>query len=119
MIGYGAMLIEGLVGGQSATATAAFDPKTTVTQGTLIPAALETAIDTDVPGYVRAIVSSDVRSYDGTRVLVPFRIEGPTPIGPAVLEATQFVSIAASSKEAAKTPDKTPAKATIPVAKTP
>ena len=49
----------------------AIDPKTTVTQGTLIPAALETAIDTDVPGYVRAIVSSDVRSYDGTRVLVP------------------------------------------------
>ncbi len=61
----------GGVGGQSATATAAIDPKTTVTQGTLIPAALETAIDTDVPGYVRAIVSSDVRSYDGTRVLVP------------------------------------------------
>ncbi len=57
--------------GTSATASAAFDPRTTVTQGTLIPAALETAIDTDVPGYVRAIVSSDVRSYDGARVLVP------------------------------------------------
>jgi len=28
-----------------------------------------------------------------TRVLVPFRAEGPTPIGKAVLEATQFVSI--------------------------
>jgi type IV secretion system protein VirB10 len=47
------------------------DPKTTVTQGTLIPAVLETAIDTDVPGYVRAIVSADVRSFDGSRVLVP------------------------------------------------
>ncbi len=55
----------------AATATAMIDPKTTVTQGTLIPAILETAIDTDVPGYVRAIVSADVRSFDGSRVLVP------------------------------------------------
>ncbi|MGE3691073.1 MAG: TrbI/VirB10 family protein [Novosphingobium sp.] len=61
----------GGVGGTAATATASIDPKTTVAQGTLIQAVLETAIDTDVPGYVRAIVSSDVRSYDGSRVLVP------------------------------------------------
>lgn len=61
----------GGVGGTAATATATIDPKTTVTQGTLIPAVLETAIDTDVPGYVRAVVSSDVRSFDGSRVLVP------------------------------------------------
>lgn len=61
------------LGGSGSTATAAssFDPATTVTQGTLIPAVLETAIDTDVPGYVRAIVSTDVRSFDGRRVLVP------------------------------------------------
>jgi type IV secretion system protein VirB10 len=52
-------------------ASAGIDPKTTVTQGTLIPAVLETAIDTDVPGYVRAVVSADVRSFDGSRVLVP------------------------------------------------
>ena len=61
----------GGVGGSKATASASFDPATTVTQGTLIPAVLETAIDTDVPGYVRAIVSTDVRSFDGVRVLVP------------------------------------------------
>jgi type IV secretion system protein VirB10 len=61
----------GGVGGGAATAVAMVDPKTTVTQGTLIPAVLETAIDTDVPGYVRAIVSADVRSFDGSRVLVP------------------------------------------------
>lgn len=61
----------GGVGGSSAVASAAFDPRTTVTQGTLIPAVLETAIDTDVPGYVRAVVSTDVRSFDGSRVLVP------------------------------------------------
>lgn len=61
------------IGGTGSTASAArsFDPATTVTQGTLIPAVLETAIDTDVPGYVRAIVSTDVRSFDGKRVLVP------------------------------------------------
>lgn len=61
------------IGGTGSTASAArsFDPATTVTQGTLIPAVLETAIDTDVPGYVRAIVSTDVRSFDGRRVLVP------------------------------------------------
>jgi type IV secretion system protein VirB10 len=58
-------------GGGKTVAEAAFDPKTTVTQGTLIPAVLETAIDTDVPGFVRAVVSTDVRSFDGSRVLVP------------------------------------------------
>lgn len=57
--------------GSTASAARSFDPATTVTQGTLIPAVLETAIDTDVPGYVRAIVSTDVRSFDGRRVLVP------------------------------------------------
>lgn len=57
--------------GTTATATSSFDAATTVTQGTLIPAVLETAIDTDVPGYVRAIVSTDVRSFDGKHVLVP------------------------------------------------
>lgn len=61
------------LGGSNATASAArsFDPATTVTQGTLIPAVLETAIDTDVPGYVRAIISADVRSFDGKKVLIP------------------------------------------------
>ena len=61
----------GGVGGGTATASSSFDPKTTVTQGTMIPAVLETAINTDVPGYVRAVVSQDVRSFDGTRLLVP------------------------------------------------
>ncbi|RAK52185.1 TrbI/VirB10 family protein [Phenylobacterium deserti] len=61
----------GGVGGTTAVATAGINPQTTVTQGTLIPAVLETAIDTDVPGYVRAVVSADVRSFDGSRVLIP------------------------------------------------
>jgi len=61
----------GGVGGGPATAANNFDPKTTITQGTMIPAVLETAINTDVPGYVRALVSQDVRSFDGSRILVP------------------------------------------------
>jgi len=61
----------GGIGGGTAKAARQFDPQTTITQGTLIPAVLETAINTDVPGYVRAVVSQDVRSYDGTRVLLP------------------------------------------------
>jgi len=61
----------GGVGGAPAQARAMTNPATTVTQGTLIPAILETAINTDVPGYVRAVVSQDVRSFDGTKILVP------------------------------------------------
>lgn len=61
----------GGVGGAPAQARAMSNPATTVTEGTMIPAVLETAINTDVPGYVRAVVSQDVRSFDGTRVLVP------------------------------------------------
>ena len=61
----------GGVGGAPAAARSDIDPKTTITQGTMIPAILETAINTDVPGFVRAVVSQDVRSFDGTRVLVP------------------------------------------------
>src|SRR5690606_37264202 len=61
----------GGVGGAPATARSDVNPPTTITQGTMIPAVLTTAINTDVPGYVRAVVSQDVRSFDGTRVLVP------------------------------------------------
>lgn len=61
----------GGVGGAPAQARPMTNPSTTVTEGTLIPAILETAINTDVPGYVRAVVSQDVRSFDGKRVLVP------------------------------------------------
>lgn len=61
----------GGVGGAPAQAQAMSNPSTTVTQGTLIPAILETAIDTNVPGFVRAVVSQDVRSFDGSRVLIP------------------------------------------------
>jgi Protein of unknown function (DUF3108) len=38
----------------------------------------------------------------GTRVLVPFRAEGPTPIGKAVLQATQFETAPAPTHAAAE-----------------
>lgn len=42
-----------------------------VPQGTLIPAVLETPIDSARGGLVRALVSRDVRGFDGSRVLIP------------------------------------------------
>ena len=42
-----------------------------VPQGTLIAAVLESAISSDLPGAVRGVVSRDVRSFDGSRVLIP------------------------------------------------
>jgi len=61
----------GGVGGATAAAQPLANPSTTVTKGTMIPAILETAINTDVPGFVRAVVSQDVLSFDGTNVLLP------------------------------------------------
>jgi type IV secretion system protein VirB10 len=43
----------------------------TVPQGTVVAAVLETAINSDLPGSVRGVVSRDVRSFDGSRVLIP------------------------------------------------
>ena len=37
----------------------------------------------------------------GTRVLVPFRMQGPTPIGRFVLEASQFVTVALPTRASA------------------
>lgn len=61
----------GDVGTSSTRSRRMEDPSMTVVQGSLIPAVLETAINSDVPGYARAVVSQDVRSFDGKRVLIP------------------------------------------------
>jgi len=47
------------------------NPANTVTQGTMIQAILETAINSELPGAIRGVVSEDVHSYDGTRILIP------------------------------------------------
>ncbi|MBL8628305.1 MAG: TrbI/VirB10 family protein, partial [Rhodospirillaceae bacterium] len=61
----------GRAGANTVMATATFNPATTVAQGTMIAAILETAIDTDLPGYVRAMVTEDITSFDGAKVLIP------------------------------------------------
>ncbi|WP_108816834.1 TrbI/VirB10 family protein [Loktanella sp. Alg231-35] len=47
------------------------NPANTVVQGTMIQAAMETAISSELPGQVRAVISEDVHSYDGSRILIP------------------------------------------------
>jgi type IV secretion system protein VirB10 len=42
-----------------------------IPQGSVIPAVLETAINSDLPGGVRGLVSRDVKSFDGAQVLIP------------------------------------------------
>ncbi|ODT87842.1 MAG: hypothetical protein ABS78_09665 [Phenylobacterium sp. SCN 70-31] len=57
--------------GDTARASQMRDLGRTVPQGTVIAAVLETAINSDLPGSVRGVVSRDVRSFDGSRVLIP------------------------------------------------
>ena len=59
------------VAGTRAGAGVLSNKATTVPQGTLIPAVLETALDSTSPGLARAIVSRDIRGFDGSRVLIP------------------------------------------------
>lgn len=59
-----------VIGGRARSGALA-NPATTVPQGTLIPAVLETALDSTRPGLARALVSRDVRGFDGQRVLIP------------------------------------------------
>lgn len=46
-------------------------PDLTAPQGTMVPAVLETAINSDLPGFARAVVSRDVRAFDGASVVIP------------------------------------------------
>lgn len=57
--------------GERARATRFANPSYTIPQGAVIQAVLETALDSNRPGFVRAIVSRDVRSFDGSQVLIP------------------------------------------------
>ncbi len=46
------------------------NPATTVPKGTVVQAVLESALDSTRGGFARAIVSRDIYSFDGSRVLV-------------------------------------------------
>jgi type IV secretion system protein VirB10 len=70
---------DAAAGGNAATAVAGTRSRagvlanrtTTVAQGTLIPAVMETAFNSTRPGLARALVSQDIRGFDGRRVLIP------------------------------------------------
>ena len=47
------------------------DRENTIAQGKLLYAVLETAINTEIPGFVRAIISRDVYGESGNNVLIP------------------------------------------------
>lgn len=53
------------------TATYIADRSHTIAQGKLLTAVLETAINTEIPGLVRAIVSRDIYGESGSDVLIP------------------------------------------------
>jgi type IV secretory pathway VirB10-like protein len=42
-----------------------------VPQGAIVGAVMETALNSDLPGYARAVVTKDVLSFDGSSVLIP------------------------------------------------
>lgn len=56
-----------------ATASAQFlpHPDFTIPAGEIIPATLETAINSDLPGMVRAISSRDIYALQGEKILIP------------------------------------------------
>ncbi|QFT78516.1 TrbI/VirB10 family protein [Erythrobacter sp. THAF29] len=57
--------------GERVTAGRLANPSHTIPQGTVIPAVLETALDSTRPGGVRALVQRDMFGFDGTQVLIP------------------------------------------------
>ena len=44
---------------------------TLVVQGTIFGAVMETALNSDLPGFARAVTSRDVLSFDGSQVMIP------------------------------------------------
>ena len=65
-------------GVETAQASQLHNLHTLIAQGAMIPGILETAIESDLPGMVRAIVSENIYSFDGTELLIP---EGSRLIG--------------------------------------
>lgn len=67
-------------------ASALANRSTTIVQGTVMQAVLETGFNSSQPGFARAVVSRDVRSFDGTNVLIP---RGSKLIGEFTSEVAQ------------------------------
>ncbi len=62
---------RGEEGSARVTAERFLNPSLTIPQGTVIPAVLETALDSTRAGGVRALVQRDVSGFDGSRILIP------------------------------------------------
>lgn len=62
---------SGLNGGGRVESGILANPATTVPQGTVIAAVLESAIDSSRASQVTALVQRDVRGFDGAQVLIP------------------------------------------------
>lgn len=58
-------------GKERVEASRLINPATTVPQGTIIQAVMETALDSNRAGFARAVISRDVMSFDGSHVLIP------------------------------------------------
>lgn len=69
------------------------DLSTTIVQGEVIPAVLDTALNSDIPGYARATVTRDVRGFDGSRILAPrgSRLIGQYRSGVALGQSRAFL----------------------------
>lgn len=65
----------------------------TVIQGEVIPAVLDTALNSDLPGYARGTVTRDVRGFDGLKILVPrgSRLIGQYRSGVALGQSRAFL----------------------------
>ncbi|NBC35635.1 type IV secretion system protein B10 [Novosphingobium sp. FSY-8] len=74
-----------MTGEDTARATLIRARSATVPQGAIIAAVLETPLNSDRPGMARAMVTQDVRGFDGTRVLIP---RGSRLIGEFKADAT-------------------------------
>ncbi len=76
-----------------AKATAMRNLDAVVPQGAVIPAVMETAINSDLPGLARAMVTRDVKSFDGSTVLIPrgSRVIGQYKSGVALGASRVFV----------------------------
>lgn len=79
--------------GAQARVTPLAHPGATVVEGTVMAAVLETALNSDVPGLARAVITRDVPSFDGARVLIPrgSRVIGQYKSGVALGQSRAFV----------------------------
>lgn len=85
--------IGGLDEAAPAKAKAMQDLDAMIPQGAVIPAVMETAINSDLPGLARAMVTRDVKSFDGSAVLIPrgSRVIGQYKSGLALGASRVFV----------------------------